>query len=714
MCRGIGSTLSRFIPILALALLLSTLSPAAHAAGLMWPVSGDGSGNGTGKLEILEHKVNVVVENGYAITTIDQVFANRAVSDLEAIYRFPVPDKAAVSEFTVWVDGAARTAEVFEKQAAREIYAEEKAAGRDTGLAEKNKHYNFEIRVYPVRAQTDTKTRLVYIQPVNVDTGIGRFVYPLEDGGTDDLAALFWTADSDVKGTFSFDLQLRTSAAVSAIRLPAQPGAAITRVDPHNWNVSLAAHSDTEQENTLQGKNALDQDIVVYWRLEENTPASVDLVSYKPEGRDTGTFMLTLNPGDDLASITEGRDWVFVLDLSGSMARKHAILTDGVRRALGNLRAQDRFRIIGFNDSARELTRGWQDAGEENIRHWINELDRTRTSGGTNLFAGTESGLKALDRDRTSAIIMVTDGEANVGTVEKKQFLNLLKRYDVRLFTAVMGNSANRPLLESMSTVSNGFSVSVSNSDDIVGKLMEFTSKATHYALHDIKLDISGTPTFDLTSDALGSLYRGEQLTVFGRYRTGGPVTVTLRGKVAGETKTYSTTFDLPAAAELDPEIERLWAYASIRNMQDMIDYLGDDSEYKSAITDLAVSHGLITNYTSMVMMHDEQFAARGLEQKNNQRRKAEVSASQARSAQAVRPTRVDSQTPAFNGNRASYNPGSGGGAFGLLLLLMLPGLQLLKRKMSSTIDQSDNSGEYAKANTLRTSRQRSSRTREH
>jgi Ca-activated chloride channel family protein len=49
-----------------------------------------------------------------------------------------------------------------------------------------------------------------------------------------------------------------------------------------------------------------------------------------------------------------------------------------------------------------------------------------------------------------------------------------------------MGNSANRPLLEGMSKISNGFSMNVSNSDDIVGKLMLATDKLTHEALHDI------------------------------------------------------------------------------------------------------------------------------------------------------------------------------------------------------------------------------------
>ena len=60
------------------------------------------------------------------------------------------------------------------------------------------------------------------------------------------------------------------------------------------------------------------------------------------------------------------------------------------------------------------------------------------------------------------------DQVANVGITEQKQFLKLVRRQDVRLFTFIMGNSANEPLLQAMTSHSGGFAVAVSNSDDVV------------------------------------------------------------------------------------------------------------------------------------------------------------------------------------------------------------------------------------------------------
>ncbi|MBX2884018.1 MAG: VIT and VWA domain-containing protein [Granulosicoccus sp.] len=664
-----------------------TLPAPAEAAGLMMPVGSNGP-----SLQIRSHKVGVMIEDGYAITSVEQVFSNSENQDLEAIYRFPVPDKSAVSEFTVWIDGQPVVGEVLRKDKATQVYEEEKAAGRETGIAEKNKHYNFEIKVSPVRAGQDTRVRLVYMQPVDMDTGVGRYVYPLEDGGTDDAATAFWTSDTAVQEDFSFALDLRSGYPVTGARVPAHPQASVVQLNDQEWQISMAnsvgaaASANTEGEvaanaaSTIEfpsGSNGvagnLNKDIVVYWRLAPDLPGSVDLVTHKAVGAKKGTFMLTMTPGDDLAPITEGRDWVFVLDTSGSMGGKFHTLVEGVQRALVQLKPDDRFRIFRFSNSASEITQGWVNINPEEVRYWSEQLARTKVNGGTNLFAGTQKGLKALDTDRTSAIVLVTDGEANVGTTEKKYFLELMKKYDVRLFTAVMGNGANRHLLSAMTEVSNGFAISVSNSDDIVGKLMEFTGKATHQALHDIALRIDGVKTTDLTPEITTTLYRGEQLTVLGHYWGAGDATVTLTGKVSGEDRRYQTQFQFPDANERNPEIERLWAYAKTQDMQNMIDYLGTDVEYKDAVTDVAVQYGLVTDHTSMVVMREEQFAARGIERKNQKRRQVETQAAAVRASQPVQSTRVDQNQPAFSAPRASHKSSGGGGAFAIELLLMLP-----------------------------------------
>ena len=595
---------NRFHRLLAtLALTLSALTATQHsaAAGLMAPADSN-----LPPLQIREQHVTVDVEDGYAITEVEQVFHNPNDQDLEAYYRFPVPEKGTVAEFTVWIDGKPVIGEVLEKEQARQVYEQEKAAGRDVGLTEKDNFKAFDVKVNPVRAGQDTRVRLVYMQPASVDTGIGRYVYPLEEGGVDEQKLNFWTANESVEEHFTFTLNLRSGYPVDALRLPKHPQAQITQQGPQQWQVTLdnrrsaiagstngeiaeITHSSEDKKSesanvappTNNGQPAraftLNQDIVVYWRHQQDLPGSVDLVAYKEPGEDRGTFMLSITPGDDLPAITTGSDWVFVLDISGSMSAKLATLGDGVSQALGKLRGGDRFRIVLFDDRAEELTSGFVDATPNNIRQYTQKVMHLQSRGGTNLFGGLSLALNPLDADRPTGIVLVTDGVANVGKTQQKDFIDLLESHDVRLFTFVMGNSANRPMLTAMTDASNGFAISVSNSDDIAGQILNATTKLTHQAMNDVEIDIDGIRTADLQPQRIGSIYHGRQIVLLGHYWGDGPADVTLHSEVAGQEKTYKTRFDFPAQGGDNPELERLWAYATIQDMQQEINYFGEE-----------------------------------------------------------------------------------------------------------------------------------------
>ncbi len=668
---------------------------SAFAAGLLTPASSN-----LPVLEIKDHKVKVVIEDGYAITTVEQVFHNPHATDLEAIYSFPVPEKAAISEFTMWIDGNPIHGEVLEKKKARQVYEDQKAAGNEAGLTEKDSYKTFSISVSPVRAGQDTRIRLGYIQPAKVDSSVGHYVYPLEEGGVDEAKLSFWTANEKVTSNFSFDLILRSSYPVDGVRLPKQPNAIIEKKgeDYHvhlgNNPAPMGSAVQIDQENNSENISAvqstasvfnLDQDIVVYYRHIDNLPGSVDLVTYKPDDKKRGTFMLTVTPAMDLKPINEGRDWIFVLDISGSMQGKYNTLAEGVSQALEKMSANERFRIILFNNSASELTRGYVSASPENVQTYISKVKQISPTGGTNVYDGLQLGLRKLDSDRTSAIFLVTDGVANVGTTKQKQFIKLIRSHDVRLFTFIMGNSANRPLLTAITDASNGFAMNVSNSDDIVGSILLAKSKVTHEALHGAKLKIKGIKTFDITTEKIGSIYRGEQLIIFGHYFGGGETTVSLSGKISGEDKLYQTRFKFPEQSSMNPETERLWAYATIEHLSREMENFGDDADSKEAISDIGVEYGLVTDYTSMVVVRDEVFQQLGIERQNRNRLQKEFVAQELRVQRKTSSSRIDNAEPMFQQNRpTTRNSGGGAGAIDpWAILLLLPLVYLGYRKQS-------------------------------
>lgn len=698
MWKQIAKYVAWGLVVVAWACFFIVLGSEAKAAGLMTPKNGAHP-----SLQLQDHEVDVVIQDGYAVTTIEQVFTNPHAEDLEAIYAFPVPEQAAVSEFTYWIDGRPVSGEVLAKQEARRIYEEEKAAGRETAVAEQDGYKTFTMNVYPVRALQDVRVRMSYIQAAKIDTGIGRYVYPLEDGGVDEEQLAFWTAEDEVKGRFRFDLVLRSSYPVEAVRLPAHPNATVNKTSGGDWSVHMdnggtpsgvSPEDDIVNEDgeraAAAAQNAapvrLNQDVVVYWRHKAGLPGNVKITPYKRAQDKTGTFMMVVTPGDDLQTIQTGRDWVFVLDKSGSMNGKWATLTDGVEKGLRKLGAQDRFRIVMFDERARELTQGYRAASPMEIQNAIDALAQVLPGHSTNLFAGLEMAFDDLDQDRSSGVVLVTDGVANTGETRKRAFLDLVETTDVRLFTLIMGNSANTPLLKNIAKASGGTAVAVSNNDDLVGQILAATSKLNHQALHNVKVRIDGVKTVDVWPKDLGSLYRGQQLVVFGHYRGDGRADVRVTAQVSGQPVEYRAQAAFPAKATLNPEIERLWAFSAIEDLMWDIDTFGQDADRKQAVVDLAVEHGLVTPYTSMVVVRDEVFAQRNIKRTNDARLTVERQAQQNRAAAPV----VSAAPNTLSGSGFASNPqpdlsgGSGAGAldmWAVLPVLVLAGLAFAARR---------------------------------
>lgn len=657
------------ILILLATILVASMPVAADAAGNLAPRGADYT-----PIQILDHHVNVTLNNGFARTEVLQTFYNPNDRDLEALYTFPLPKSASLSEFTIYAGEKEIHGEVLEADEARNIYEAERDQGNDAGLATKESFQRFEFAVSPVRAQDQTRIRFVYYQPLEIDTGIGRYLYPLEEGGTDEQAKSFWYQNQKVEGRFSVQLELKSAWPVADVRVPGyEAEAKVTPVENHGYLVELEAE-----------QASLNRDFLFYYRLADDLPGRVELVAYRPDENKPGTFMMVMTPGLDLPPLTRGSDYSFVLDVSGSMEGKIATLAQGVTQALGELRPEDRFRVVTFNERARHLTRGWMPATPENVDDTIKKIEAIRAGGSTNLYDGLSLGLEKLDEDRATSVILVTDAVANTGVVDPAEFHRLMKAHDVRVFSFLMGNSANQTLMRTIASASGGFCSNVSNTDDLVGRILLAKEKVTHEALHDARIRVKGVKVFDATDEYVGKIYHGQQLVLFGRYANGGRAQLTLDARLTGEDKTYNTEFDFPEIDAEHPEIERLWALNRIEAIEAQANAgLLKESESRPAITDLGLDYQLVTDYTSMVVLADQAFESHGIRRRNRDRVALEHQAQAQRSTRPPRNQRVDSSSPMFK-NPAPSAGRSGGGAMDPvsgLLALGMAGVALFSKK---------------------------------
>ncbi len=361
---------------------------------------------------------------------------------------------------------------------------------------------------------------------------------------------------------------------------------------------------------------------------------------------------------------------------------KITTLVNGVAKVIGKMSPNDRFRIITFNNSAIDISGGYITATPENVKKYCKIVKNISAGGGTALFAGLSEAYKKLDADRTTGIILVTDGVCNIGPTRHADFLKLIRQNDYRVFTFVIGNSANQPLLERLAKESGGFAMNISDNDDIVGRLIQAKAKVLHQKLYDAKLEIKGVKIKNITPKKIGNLYLGQQLVMFGQYKGSGEVELTFKAKIAGEKKEWKCKAYLPEVDTDNPELERLWALSSIDEIMQNIRENGETKDGRNQIVELGKEYSLVTDYTSMLVIEEEEMEAQGIQRKNAARVHRERKAQQHRTTQPVKnystSRRKSNGKGMFDGIKAPHIGGSG--PIGIISLIII-GLMKLKTK---------------------------------
>lgn len=680
-----GTTAQRAFRIVAVALAVMMLRSGAFGAGLLKPVNGNAS-----DVFIKSHHVSVVINNGFAKTQVDQVFGNKSSRDLEAIYSFPIPKQASLSELSLWINGKEVIGEVLERQKARQIYEQETRKRVDPALAEKNGFESFDVSVFPVIANGDTRVRLVYYQPIEIESNIGRYVYPLARGSSDEQENAFWSVDEGVQQEFSFELQLKSAFPVEEVRVPGLETVAVIAEESLTVAGTDGQAADATAYNVQihsEGLQQLNQDIVFYYRLSDDIPARVELIPYRKDKNAKGTFMVVVTPAADLKENTEGSDWVFVADKSGSMrGRNFELIIDSLDKTLHMLSPKDRYRIVTFNNEAQDVTNGYVDAAPEAIEQTVEQLRALKPGGGTELFLGISQAYKGLDKNRTTAVLLITDGISELTQNQHSDFLALLEEYDVRLFTFVIGNSGNQPLMERVAKDSGGFAMNISTADDVAGRMLQAQSRIMHEAMYNVQVNIKGKSVDALTPLQIGNLYHGQQLVLFGQYARPEQVVFELKGRINGQENIWTCVADLPETDTDNPELERLWALSQIDDVMQEIRDEGENETLRRRMIELGTEYSLVTDYTSMLVLEEHRFKDFGIDRRNRDRVQQERIAQEQRQAQPIKNYRVDQKQPAESGknntfeNRRSPGIGTGSGPVGPLFVMLAAWLGRKKR----------------------------------
>lgn len=540
-------------------------------------------------LEARSLQVNTTIEGQTAQTTIKQVFFNPTRRQLEGYFLFPVPKDVVISKFTMNINGVPHEAELLDATKARSIYEAIVRRSQDPALLEYYGKGMFRVRIFPILPQKEQQIELTYTETLAKDNQTISYHFPLN---TKKYAA------KPIQEA-SFKVVINSQEDLKSIYCPTH-------------EVEVIRKSEGKATVGFESSNLVsDRDFQLYFSLD-NKQLGLSSLHYKAPNED-GYFFMNLSPGFGAKQKPIAKDIVFVMDKSGSMVgEKLEQAKKALRFCVENLNPDDRFELIPFSTEANPLFGKVEDFNKSNKAAALKFIDEIKAIGGTNIEEALDLALKSqeADNERPFFIIFMTDGKPTIGETNEASLLtklDKLNQHKARIFTFGIGTNLNTHLLDKLTANTNAYRTYVLPDEDIEVKVSDFYTKASSPILTNVEVVFDKTVRVSEVYDKqLPDLFKGGSISLMGRYKGSGKSQVTIKGLVNGKPQSFKYTVDFEAKNTKHPFISDLWASRAVGYLLDQIRLHGEQEELVQEVTRLAKKHGIITPYTSYLIIEDE------------------------------------------------------------------------------------------------------------
>lgn len=559
-----------------------------------------------------------------AVTHVTQVFVNESPYTLEGTYFFPLPDGVSISEFAMWDGDKRLVGEIRSREEARRMYDSIVRSRRDPALLEYAGKNLFQASVFPIGPHSEKKIELTYSQVLSGEAGTIGYRYPLGTG---------WRANEFIadppgptpppiwerneQGAFRLP-PARPPVGVVAGEIEIDSRIALKGIYSPSHEVEIKRDGERRARITFETRATSGQpDLQLFYTLSEQEFGATVLTHREP-GKD-GYFMLLLAPKAELdKTAVVAREVIFVIDTSGSMAEdgKMEKARAALRFGVNTLSARDRFNIVSFAGEEHLLSERLLDADAAGKKQALEFIEGLKATGGTNINDALLAAFKQLPGgERTQMVVLLTDGQPTVGTTNAgKIMLNAKEanRSQARLFTFGVGYDVNTLLLDGLAGEGRGAVTYIEPREDLEVKVSAFFAKVNYPVMSDLKLDWGGAETELLYPRALPDLFHGSQLVLVGRYRPKADFKLTLTGKVAGRERRF--VYDdlrFPETQRDHEFLAQLWARRRVGYLLDQIRLNGENKELRDEIIALGTRYGIVTPYTSALVLEPGMMVSR-------------------------------------------------------------------------------------------------------
>ncbi|MEM8832640.1 MAG: VIT domain-containing protein, partial [Cyanobacteria bacterium P01_G01_bin.19] len=546
------------------------------------------------------------ISGNLARVEVKQTFANPSNKPLEAIYKFPLPDDAAVDDMEIRIGDRLIRGNIKKKEEAQAIYQQAKQEGKTAGLLEQQRDNIFTQSLANIQPGETVEVIIRYTNTLQFIGSDYEFAFPLVVASRFEGEQTSNNFNSLIAPAMADEVSKTRSGKDIEVNIEIDAGVAISGV--YSTSHAIAVQSDRwATKVSLENKDIIpNQDLILRYQVAGADTQATVLSQSDAHG---GHFATYLIPAVDYQSDRiVPKDVVFLMDTSGSQ-RGAAIAQSKelMRQFISGLNEDDTFNIIDFANSTQSLSRKPLANTRENRAKALAYVSQIDANGGTQLMNGIDTVINfpAAEDGRLRSIVLLSDGligadEAVIGRIRDR-----LKPGN-RLYSFGVGSSTNRFLLNRLAELGRGTVTILPPNEDAVKVADKFYREINKPVVTNIEVEWIGTGKApEIYPKQSPDLFASQPLVLYGRKQDGSNGKLKITGTVAGG-KPYEQILDVNfQQVGGNNAIAQLWGRSRIKDLMNEM-YGRENSQGVKAVTQTALDYNLLSKYTSFVAVDEK------------------------------------------------------------------------------------------------------------
>lgn len=542
---------------------LAAMAPGQHDHQWIVPHRASLAPPGIAPVNVAAAAAHVRIVDRAATTTLEFELHNPDGRAQEAVLLLPLPEAAAVSQFTFEGCAAEPTARILPRDEARRLYDDITRRLKDPALLEFTGWNCLRSSVFPVPAGGRLKVRLAWDHVLDVDGDRVDYVLPRSELVT-----------HDVPWRITVDLRARAPIGVC-------------HSVSHELLVTKRGDAARSLEVTQRSRRDPGAFRLCYTTCAATAAPTATLFAYPDPTTGGGWFLLMANAPAPTAEPAMRREVTIVLDRSGSMAgEKIEQAKAAALQVLAGLADGEGFQILDYGSDVARAFAAPVIKNAETTAAARDYIAAIRPIGGTNIHDALLEALRAPALPGMLPLVLfLTDGLPTVGPTSERELTALAKSgnpHARRVFGFGVGHDVNVPLLDAIAETTRAVTTWVTPDEDVEVKVARTFARLGHPVLAAPALGVvtradEGGRLYDLLPRELPDLFAGDQIVVLGRYRGERDLHFRLTGKGSSGQREYEFTLPVKNASTAHAFVPRLWASRQIAFLVDAVRQQGGD-----------------------------------------------------------------------------------------------------------------------------------------